>query len=99
MVKGASMAPDTRRYPSTIGGACYLTVVAVAAAGIAVAAVGPWRTGVRIVGVGLVVAAVTRLVLPDRDAGMLAVRHRYLDAGILTAAGAALVALATSIPG
>jgi hypothetical protein len=37
-------------------------------------------------------------VLANRDAGMLAVRNRFLDAFLLTGCGVALIALASSIP-
>ena len=37
---------------------------------------GDWRLGIRVLAVGLLVAAACALVLPARDAGMLAVRHR-----------------------
>ena len=37
-------------------------------------------------------------MLANRDAGMLAVRNRFLDVFLLSAAGAALIALASSIP-
>lgn len=47
---------------------------------------------------GLVAAAVLRLGLPEKDAGMLAVRHRFLDVGILVAVAVGLVLLAGSIP-
>jgi hypothetical protein len=39
-----------------------------------------------------------RLVLANRDAGMLAVRNRFIDVSLLTGAGIALIALATTIP-
>ena len=49
-------------------------------------------------GGSLIVAALLRLVLANRDAGMLAVRNRFVDAFLLGAAGVALIALASSIP-
>ncbi len=91
--------PEERRYPSTIGGAFYLLILAAMAVGIVAAYIDDWRLGVRIVGLALVAAAVLRLVLPQRDAGMLAVRHRLVDVAILAAMGAALIFLAGDIPG
>lgn len=67
-------------------------------AGLVVASVSDWRTGIRIVSGALAFAAVLRLVLRDRDAGMLAVRNRFLDVGILVLIAGALLALAESIP-
>ena len=66
--------------------------------GLVVAVVSDWRTGIRIVCGALAFAAVMRLVLPDRDAGMLAVRHRFLDVGTLLAIAGALVVLTATIP-
>lgn len=90
--------PPARRYPSTLGGACYIAVLLVVGAGLVIAGVGEWRVGLRVVAGGLGAAALLRLVLPERDAGMLAVRHRFLDVGILVGVGIALVLLAGSIP-
>jgi hypothetical protein len=92
-------AEEERRYPSTIGGAFYLLVLATGAVGIAIAWSGDWRLGIRCLAGGLCFAAFLRLVLPARDAGMLAVRHRVFDAVLLGGAGAALFVLASTIPG
>ena len=72
-----------RRYPSTIGGAFYLLVLAIAAAGIAIVWTGDWRLGIRCLAGALCFAALLRLVLPARDAGMLAVRNRFFDSILL----------------
>lgn len=89
---------DGRRYPSTIGGAFYLVVLAVVAIAIGIVAWGSWRTGVRWFGAALAFAAVVRALLPAKDAGMLAVRRRWWDCLLLAGTGAALVFLAGSIP-
>ncbi|WP_181312176.1 DUF3017 domain-containing protein [Nocardioides campestrisoli] len=94
----APEVPEERTYPSTIGGAFYLLFLVIAAVALVVVSVGPWRTGVRLFGGVLLVAAVVRVLLPSRDAGMLAVRNKGIDAGLMTAVGAALLALASSIP-
>lgn len=94
-----AVGPDTpRRYPSTIGGAFYIAVLIVAGAGIVVVATGDWRLGVSILGGAMVFAALMRLILPSRDAGMLAVRSAWLDIVLLSGAGAALIVLAQTIP-
>ena len=90
--------PEERRYPSTIGGAFYLLVLAITVGGLTVAAVADWRIGIRILGGALLFAAAVRLVLGPRDAGMLAVRHKALDVTLLTGLGVALIFLASSIP-
>jgi len=89
---------EPRRYPSTIGGAFYLTILATAGVALVIASRSDWRLGVQILGGALLVAALLRLVLANRDAGMLAVRNRFLDAFLLTGCGVALIALASSIP-
>ena len=87
-----------RRYPSTIGGLLYLVVLVVVGFGLYVAGTGDWRSGAKWIGAALVGAAVLRLVLRTRDAGMLAVRHRFVDAGLLAAVGVAVIFLSESIP-
>jgi hypothetical protein len=97
-------APDDRPdrpprlYPSTVGGALYLLVMAATAVGIAIVGLGPWRTGVRVLAGALLAAASLRLLLPTKDAGMLAVRHRAFDAVLLTVIGGSLIFLTYSIP-
>ena len=63
-----------------------------------IAVTGDWRTGVRILAGALGFGGVLRLVMPAKDAGMLAVRNRYLDATLLIGAAIALALLAASIP-
>jgi cation transport ATPase len=90
--------PAPRRYPSTIGGALYLLALAGVVVGIFLAALEDWRLGVRWMAGALLFAAVCRLLLPSRQAGMLAVRHRALDVGLLVVVGVVLFFLAGSIP-
>lgn len=88
----------SRRYPSTIGGAFYLVVLAVVAVAIGIVTTGDWRLGIRWFGGALIFAALVRAVLPARDAGMLAVRKRWWDCLLLAGTGTALIFLAVSIP-
>jgi hypothetical protein len=90
--------PQPRRHPSTIGGLCYLVVLATTAVGIGIAWTGDWRLGVKWVGASLILGAVARLVLRRKDAGMLAVRNRAVDATLLGVVGATLIFLSESIP-
>ena len=87
-----------RRYPSTIGGLFYLVVLAAGATGIGIVWTGDWRLGIRCLAAGLCFASLLRLVLPSRDAGMLAVRSRLFDVILLAALGSALFFLAQTIP-
>ena len=89
--------PPFRR-PQTLGGAVYIAVVAAALVGLVITAVGPWRTGVVWIGAGLLLAAFARLVLSEREAGMLRVRRKWSDVLMLTVAGIALIVLAVIVP-
>lgn len=82
-----------------MGGMVYLLVVALSAGGLGIVALGPWRRGVTLIGVALVVGAVARGLLRDRDAGMLRVRrNRWVDVLMLGGVGVALILLAGVIP-
>lgn len=94
----ADAADDKRRYPSTIGGACYLVVLAVTIVGLAIAGAGHWRGGVHCIAGALLTGAILRFVLPQRDAGMLAVRTRWIDCTLLAALGVLLWVLASTLP-
>lgn len=72
--------------------------LAVLAAGVAFAAVGRWRLGSTLIGAGLLVAALLRLVLPDLAAGLLVVRRRWIDVSVLTVLGTGVVLLAFVVP-
>ena len=76
-----------------------LGVVLVVAAGLFGAGVlHTWRLGSGLVGLGLCLAAGLRLTLPARQAGLLVVRSRGVDAAVLLVLGLAVVALANAIP-
>ncbi|MCX6401775.1 MAG: DUF3017 domain-containing protein [Propionibacteriales bacterium] len=66
--------------------------------GLVVAANSDWRVGIQIIAGVLGSAALLRLALPEKDAGMLAVRHRFLDVAILLLIGGTLFVLALTIP-
>jgi hypothetical protein len=98
VAEAARVEAARRRRPSTIGGAVYLGVLAAAGVGLGIVSHGNWRLGVKWIAASLVVAALVRLALPAREAGMLAVRRRLTDVGILAAVGVALWFLSTNIP-
>ena len=76
-------------------GAC----VALAALGLFfVAVLDRWRVGSGVMGLAFCLAAALRLTLPARQAGLLAVRSKAVDAAVLLALGFALVTLANTIP-
>lgn len=87
-----------RRRPSTIGGICYLAVLAVAAIGLIIVATGHWRVGVDILAVSLLGSAGARAVLSSEEAGMLEVRSKPLDVLLLIVSGGVLIWLASTVP-
>jgi hypothetical protein len=89
---------EPRRYPSTLGGLFYLLVLALMVAALVVVGLGHWRGGVHILAGALIGASVPRALLRERDAGMLQVRGRWFDVAMLVIVGAAMWALATTIP-
>ena len=69
LVDGVQPDPDLdleeeRRYPSTIGGAFYLLVLATCIVGVGVVVTGEWRTGIRVFGGALLLGSLVRLLLP-----------------------------------
>jgi len=90
---------EPRRIPSTLGGKVYLVVVGISGVGLAIVAFGPWRRGVALIGLALLLGALARALLRDRDAGMLRVRRsRWVDVLMLGGVGTALIVLASVIP-
>jgi len=84
--------------PQTLGGLVYLGVLAASVVGLGIVVAGAWRTGLSWIGIALLVASGTRLVLTERRAGMLRVRRKWSDVLMLTVAGVALIVLTIVIP-
>jgi hypothetical protein len=85
----------------TVGAVVYLAVLACVAAGLYIA----WRLGsagggrgAAVAGGALLVAAIARLVLPARLAGLLASRRRAIDVLTLTVFGAGLLVAGLVLP-
>ncbi|MCW2665411.1 MAG: hypothetical protein JWN57_373 [Frankiales bacterium] len=57
-----------------------------------------WRAGVDVVALTLLLAAGLRLSLPGGSAGLLLVRSRGLDGGVLLVLGFGLLVLANTVP-
>jgi hypothetical protein len=87
-----------RRYPSTIGGMIYLSMLAVVLVGIALSATGAWRSSMVWMGGSLLVSAVARLLLPENQVGMLKIRGRIVDVVVLVFLGSAVITAALAIP-
>jgi hypothetical protein len=77
-----------------------IVVVVGVLAGLVVAWLGEtsWRLGCLVIGGSLVLGAVERLLLPDREAGLLQVRGKAFDVAVLVVTGLAVVALAVVVP-
>jgi Protein of unknown function (DUF3017) len=56
-----------------------------------------WRRGALLIGVGVAVAAVLRLVLTDEQAGLLVVRSKRIDVGMTAAVATAVLFTAWTI--
>ncbi len=78
----------------------YLIVLGGAVAGLFIAAQGARHAvlGAGVVGAALLAAAVARLALPPRYAGLLATRGKALDVTAFAVLGAAVLAVALSLP-
>ncbi|MBA2716288.1 MAG: DUF3017 domain-containing protein [Propionibacteriales bacterium] len=84
--------------PSTTGGIIYLIVVATLLVGVVISATGAWRLGVTVMGASFGLAFLARLVLPDKRAGMLRIRRRFVDLVTMGICGVGMVVLAAVIP-
>ena len=77
-----------------------LVVLGGVVAGLVVATLGQatWRAGCLLIGASLGLGAVLRLVLPSREAGLLQVRGKAFDAGLLVLLAIAVIVLAMLVP-
>ena len=78
----------------------YLLIVAGTVAALAIIRLGTQhlKGGTLVLAGVLLVAAVARLVLPDRRAGMLASRRRWLDVAIFAVFGVGLLVAGLAVP-
>ena len=79
-----------RQWPILLPG-----VIVIAAFGLVVA--GYWRRGALVLAIGVAVAAVLRLTLPEDRAGLLAVRSRGIDVATTASVSAAILYIAWTI--
>ncbi|MGH3368341.1 MAG: DUF3017 domain-containing protein [Nocardioidaceae bacterium] len=82
----------------TFGTIAFLVCVGLTAIGVVVAAAGGWRQGTGYVGVSLLLACLTRFVLPDRHAGLLRVRRKAFDVALMGLLGLSIVVFALLVP-
>jgi len=70
-----------------------LVVLICFAVGVALIVTDHWRRGSMVIGGATGLAALMRLVLPERVVGLLALRGRYVDAAVTGLAGLAIIVL------
>lgn len=87
------------RKPRTVGGVVFLGVLAVTLVGLLLVVVGPWRSGLMVMGGSAVLGGLARLVLREESAGMLGVRRKLVDVTTLVGLGSALCLLAAALRG
>jgi Protein of unknown function (DUF3017) len=83
--------PRVREWPITLVLLCVAT-------GLAVVLSNHFRRGSVVISAALLLAALLRLVLPPRRAGLLAVRSRFFDVVVLATLGLAMFATAVVVP-
>lgn len=97
--KAQWLPPDT--VPAAgLPGVLYPAVLVCVAAAAALVWISPRdiRIGAAFAGGAMAVVALARLVLPERAAGMLGCRHRYLDAVTLAAFGLGIAIVGLLLP-
>lgn len=75
----------------------FLLVLAVVTVAVVLVLLGRWRRGATLLGAALLLGAGLRAFLPERRAGLLAVRNRPSDVLTFAALGTAVLLLAASI--
>lgn len=76
-----------------------LSCLALFAFGVLLITMGHWRRGPVLMAASLVLAAMMRMVLPARVAGLLVVRRRWIDVVVMLLLAAAIAVLAMIVPG
>ena len=74
-----------------------LVVVSIFTAAFVLAGANFWRRGALLIGIGVGVAAILRLLLPDERAGLLVVRSKGVDLFTTATVGTAMVYIASTI--
>jgi hypothetical protein len=92
-VESSAAARTLRAWPLLV-----VLVGVVAGLVIALVAESGWRLGCLVIGGSLVVGGIERMALPSREAGLLQVRSKAFDAGMLIILGLAIMVLAVAVP-
>jgi len=86
------------KLPRSHGSRIYLLHLLAVAVGLVLVGVGPWRTGIVIIGASFLAAAAARTVVPLEHTGMLRVRGKVFDVTWMGFLGASLVVLGLIVP-
>ncbi|MFB9833323.1 DUF3017 domain-containing protein [Actinoallomurus acaciae] len=93
-VRGGDRARPRPAVPRWLGRLPYAFVLCGVAAGLVVVATNHFRRGSMLIAASVFIGALARLVLPESQVGMLAVRRRWLDVFLMTAAAVGITLVA-----
>lgn len=85
-------------FPVSRGSQIYLLQLIIVAVGILLVLLGPWRTGLHVIGGAFVAGAIARAIVPVEHEGMLHVRSKPFDIFWMTTLGVSLIVLAIVVP-
>ena len=92
--RGAERVKADPAVPRWLARLPYAFVLCGVAAGLAVVATNHFRRGSMLIAASVFIGALARLVLPESQVGMLAVRRKWLDVFLLTAAAVGITLVA-----
>jgi Protein of unknown function (DUF3017) len=92
--RGAERVRARSTVPRWLGRLPYAFVLCGVAAGLAVVATNHFRRGSMLIAASVFIGALARLLLPESQVGMLAVRRRWLDVLLMTAAAVGITLVA-----
>lgn len=75
-----------------------LIVLGVVTVGLFLVVIGPWRSGTALIGAGLCLGAIERILLPREVVGLLQVRSKVFDVAFLVVSGVGIGILAFAVP-
>lgn len=88
--------PERLRADASLGLRWLAVVIAIMAVGVVVIGTGRWQVGACTVGVGMIVGALIRALVPSQDVGLLQVRSRPVDVTVMLIVGAGIIVMVLS---
>jgi hypothetical protein len=92
--RGGDRVQDRPAVPHWLGRLPYGFVLCGVTAGLAVVATNHFRRGSMLIAASVFIGALARLLLPESQVGMLAVRRRWLDVLLMTASAVGMTLVA-----